>query len=67
MSSVPFFVTAKAIEISKFPNVWKLANIASIFKNGQRAEKGNYRPVSTLPNLSKIYERCLYNQILILL
>ena len=54
----------KTIETSKFPSVLKLANITPIFKKGERTDKGNYRPVSILPNLSKIYERCIYKQIL---
>ena len=28
-----------------------------------KLSKENYRPVSILPNISKIYERCLYDQI----
>ena len=28
-----------------------------------RIEKSNYRPISVLSNVSKIYERCLYDQI----
>ena len=54
----------KTMETSKFPSVLKLANITPIFKKGERTDKGNYRPVSILPNLSKIYERCIYKQIL---
>ena len=41
----------------------KLANVTSIHKKGNRSEKDNYRPVSILPNLSKVFERCIYNQI----
>ena len=32
-------------------------------KKGNRSEKGNYRPVSILPNISKVFERCIYKQI----
>ena len=28
-----------------------------------RKEKSNYRPASILSNVSKVYERCLYNEI----
>ena len=31
-------------------------------KNG-RTEKSNYKSISVLSNVSKIYERCLYDQI----
>ena len=32
------------------------------FKKKSKTSKDNYRPISILPNISKIYERCLYNQ-----
>ena len=28
-----------------------------------KLSKKNYRPISILPNISKVYERCLYDQI----
>ena len=46
-----------------FPNSLKTANITPVFKKDSRTDKTNYRPVSVLPNLSKIYERLIYNQI----
>ena len=41
----------------------KLANITSGFKKDDRTDKNNYRPISILPNLSKIFEKCIYNQL----
>ena len=41
----------------------KLANVTPVHKKGSQSEKGNYRPVSILPNLSKVFERCIYKQI----
>ena len=32
-------------------------------KNNNKDEKQNYRPVSILPNLSKIYEKLMYKQL----
>ena len=46
-----------------FPDSLKTANITHVFKKDSRTGKTNYRPVSVLPNLSKIYERLIYNQI----
>ena len=40
----------------------KNANITSIFKKKYRANVENYRPVSNLPNLSEVYETCMYIQ-----
>ena len=34
-----------------------------VYKNKSKNSKDNYRPVSILSNISKIYERCLYDQI----
>ena len=34
-----------------------------IHKKDDRTDKENYRPISILPNLSKVYERLMYNQI----
>ena len=40
----------------------KLANVTPVHKKGNRSEKDNYRPVNILPYLSKVFERCFYNQ-----
>ena len=48
---------------SNFPSYLKNANITPIFKKKDRANIENYRPVSILHNLSKVYERCMYIQI----
>ena len=34
-----------------------------LYKKDGRKEKSNYRPVSVLSNISKVYERCLYDEI----
>ena len=46
-----------------FPNELKQADIKPIYKKESRNEKENYRPISILPNLSKIFERCMYDQL----
>ena len=53
----------RCIENGKFPNNLKNAYITPTFKKGDRLLKSNYRPVSILPTLSKIYEKLLYQQI----
>ena len=51
-----------AVDTDIFPNVLKNANVSPVFKKGSRTCETNYRPVSILPNISKIYERCMYKQ-----
>ena len=46
-----------------FPDKLKLADIIPTHKSGDRMTKNNYRPVSILPSISKIYEKHLYNQL----
>jgi len=40
-----------------FPHVFKQAKVTPIFKKGSTSDKNNYRPISILPILSKIYEK----------
>ena len=46
-----------------FPSEAKLASILPLFKKNDRSQKNNYRPISILSALSKIFERVLHNQI----
>ena len=51
------------MEQSLFPHDLKLADVAPVYKKKFKASKDNYRPVSTLSNISKVYERYIYDQI----
>ena len=44
---------------SKFPTSFKFANVTPVFKQGSRNQKDNYRPVSILPIISKIFEKLI--------
>ena len=47
----------------KFHNELKEVDIIPADKKKSKLSKENYRPISILPNISKVYERCLYDQI----
>ena len=51
------------VNASIFPNNLKLADLTPGHKNGDRQNKSNYRPISILSTISKIYERVIYDQI----
>ena len=53
----------QCISKSIFPSDLKLADVTPVYKKKSKNSKDNYRPVSILSNISKIYERCIYNQI----
>ena len=46
-----------------FQDELKTARVVPIFKSGQSDVVLNYRPIATLPFLSKIYERVLFNSL----
>ena len=46
-----------------FPSILKLANIIPVFKKSYKGSRDNYRPVSILPVISKIFEKLLCRQI----
>ena len=50
------------IENSIFPSDLKVADVTPAFKKKSKTSKDNNRTFSILPNISKIYEICLYNQ-----
>ena len=51
-----------SINLSTFPEILKHAYITPFYKKGKKDIKGNYRPVSILPDLSKIFEKCMFKQ-----
>ena len=46
-----------------FPDTLKIAKIIPLFKKGDKTLLENYRPISILPAISKIFERIMFNQI----
>ena len=48
------------VSYSFFPNSLKNAIITPVHKKGAKTSKDNYRPVSILLNISKIYERLMF-------
>ena len=52
-----------SLETSQFPDSWKLARVTPIFKEGDKADKSNYRPISVLPVISRLFEKLVANQL----
>lgn len=53
----------KCLESGFFPNIWKLANITPVYKSGNRQDVKNYRPISLLSTLSKVFERIVHHEV----
>ncbi len=48
----------------KFPDFLKMAVVTPVYKSGDNSLFSNYRPISVLPVLSKLVERCLFNRLI---
>ena len=60
-----YFISASlnnAVNKGVFPDELKHADVKPIYKKESRNKKENYRPIS-IPTLSKIFERCMYDQL----
>ena len=52
-----------SINQSRFPQDLKLADVSPVFKKKDNLDKKNYRPVSILPSISKIFESLMADQL----
>lgn len=65
---IPFIAPHIALIINKsidegiFPDLMKHSKVLPLFKNGSSSDPSNFRPISILPVLSKIFERILLDQ-----
>ena len=50
-----------------FPSSWKKANVTPIHKKNDKQIVTNYRPISLLPILSKVYEKIIFKNIYLFL
>ena len=55
--------TYESLTNNTFPDTLKLSNLIPAFKKLDPSDKANYRPVSILPLLSKVFEKILYDQL----
>lgn len=53
----------KCLAEGVFPELWKQANITPVHKSGPKHDIENYRPISILSALSKLFERLVHNRI----
>ena len=55
---------SKCLKESCFPDCWKVSSVVPVFKNvGERSTAKNYRPVSLLSVVSKVFEKLVNNRI----
>jgi hypothetical protein len=47
-----------------FPDVFKIAKVIPVHKSGNRLEFSNFRPISTLHHISKVFEKIMYSRMI---
>ena len=53
----------RAIYTQTYPSDLNIAKVSAIFKFGEKEDLNNYRPISVIPTLARVFERLIYNQI----
>ena len=51
----------RSLTTGKFPRDWKFARVVPVPESGARDNPANYRPISLLPIISKVFERHIFN------
>ena len=46
-----------------FPDDLKTAKVAPVFKSGDRDNLNNYRPITVLPTIARVFEKLIYQQL----
>jgi len=48
---------------SHFPTAWNIASVITLHKSGSLHDVKNYRPISILPSLSKVFEKLIHKHL----
>ena len=47
-----------------YPDILKIACVTGIYKGGDKCDPNNYRPISSLPLLNKVFEKLLHKRLI---
>ena len=53
----------KSLESGIFPDKWKRAKVTPIHKGNAKNDPNNYRPISVLPIIAKVFEKIAFDQL----
>lgn len=52
-----------SLRLGVFPVDWKRAKVSPIYKSGEKSDSNNYRPISVISTIARIFERLIYVQL----
>ena len=55
-----YLLFTKSLELCVYPSTWKIARVLPIFKKGDKNDPSNYRPISLLSTVGKVFERVIH-------
>ena len=50
-----------------FLDDWKFVKVTPIYKSGEKSDRGNYRPISVISVIAKVFEKLVYRQMMVYL
>ena len=59
-------IISQSLKNGIFPDELKLTEVIPLFKKADPFDKINYRPVSLLSHMCKVFERIIFNQITVI-
>ena len=62
LSSPISFIFNKILFYGHYPDTLKIACVTALFKAGDKLDPNNYRPISSLPLLNKIFEKLIHKR-----
>lgn len=57
------YIFNNSIENGVFPKDWKTAKVIPLHKGNEKSDPNNYRPISIINSVAKIFERIVYDQL----
>lgn len=57
------YIFNMSLESGNFPEIWKVASVSPIHKNGPKDFPDNYRPIALLSIISKVLEKLVNNRL----
>ncbi|CAB4019802.1 Hypothetical predicted protein, partial [Paramuricea clavata] len=56
-------IFARSISTGIFPSEWKTVRVSPIFEKGKKNDPNNYRQISVVPAVAKIFEKVIFEQV----